>query len=227
MAGALVNAAGLERRPHLHRRHRRHRRPGRTPRKDQRCLTSPFPPAWRPTNRPPTRDGVRLLAGTRDGVTHHAFTELPDLLRPGDLLVVNTSATLPAAVRLDRLALHFSGPLPPSGSGSADDGSWLVELRLRTGGATTPYAGGCPGEWFPLPGGATLTLVDAAHAAPVAGAAEHRRRPVPAPPRRPDPVRLRGPRPAAVGVPDRLPRRGRRAAARRCRAPAARSPRNW
>ncbi len=108
---------------------------------------------------PPSRDGVRLLAGTRDGVTHHAFTDLPDLLRPGDLLVVNTSATLPAAVRLDRLALHFSGPLPPS-PGEADDGSWLVELRLRSGSSSVPYGGGCPGEWFPLPGGATLTLVD-------------------------------------------------------------------
>ncbi len=108
---------------------------------------------------PAVRDGVRLLVGARDGVTHHAFTDLPDLLRPGDLLVVNTSATLPAAVRLDRLALHFSGPLPPS-PGSADDGSWLVELRLRTGDTTTPYGGGCPGEWFPLPGGATLTLLN-------------------------------------------------------------------
>jgi S-adenosylmethionine:tRNA ribosyltransferase-isomerase len=103
---------------------------------------------------PPRRDDVRLLAATADGVTHHAFTDLPDLLRPGDLLVVNTSATLPAAVRLDRLAVHFSGPTP------ADPDCWLVELRLRTGRASEPYAGGCAGEWFPLPGGATLTLLD-------------------------------------------------------------------
>ncbi|MCW2945473.1 MAG: queuosine biosynthesis protein [Actinoallomurus sp.] len=107
---------------------------------------------------PEKRDGVRLLAATADGVTHHRFTALPDLLRPGDLLVVNTSATLPAAVRLDRLALHFSGPLPPASRDPAD-GSWLVELRLRTGEATVPYTGGRPGEWFPLPGGATLTLL--------------------------------------------------------------------
>ncbi|GAB3958185.1 S-adenosylmethionine:tRNA ribosyltransferase-isomerase [Actinoallomurus acanthiterrae] len=113
-----------------------------------------LPPTLEAHEPPPRRDAVRLLAATRDGVTHHAFTDLPDLLRPGDLLVVNTSATLPAAVRLDRMAVHFSGPMP------GDPDSWLVELRLRTGRATEPYAGGCPGEWFPLPGGATLTLLD-------------------------------------------------------------------
>jgi len=116
-----------------------------------------LPPALEAGAPPARRDAVRLLAGTPGGVTHHRFAELPDLLRPGDLLVVNTSATLPAAVRLDRLALHFSGPLPP---GSADAGdTWLVELRLREGAATVPYPGGRCGEWFPLPGGATLTLV--------------------------------------------------------------------
>jgi S-adenosylmethionine:tRNA ribosyltransferase-isomerase len=102
---------------------------------------------------PASRDGVRLLAGAPDGLAHHPFTALPELLRPGDLLVVNTSPTLPAAVRLDRLAVHFSGPVP-----HAED-TWLVELRLRHGGATSPYDGGCRNEWFPLPGGATLTLL--------------------------------------------------------------------
>lgn len=100
---------------------------------------------------PKVRDGVRLLVGRPGSVTHHRFTELPDLLRSGDLLVVNTSATLPAAIRLDRLAVHFSTPLP--------DGSWLVELRLLAGGSTQPFVGGQVGEWFPLPGGPTLTLL--------------------------------------------------------------------
>jgi S-adenosylmethionine:tRNA ribosyltransferase-isomerase len=115
-----------------------------------------LPPALEAHEPPARRDGVRLLAGTPDGVSHLPFTALPELLRPGDLLVVNTSPTLPAAVRLDRLALHFSGPLPP---GSIDSDAWLVELRLRSGDATVPYDGGCRGEWFPLPGGATLTLL--------------------------------------------------------------------
>ncbi|MFG1947570.1 S-adenosylmethionine:tRNA ribosyltransferase-isomerase [Nonomuraea sp. NPDC048826] len=99
-----------------------------------------------------SRDGVRLLvsAGDREPA-HHRFTDLPGLLAPGDLIVVNNSATLPAAVRLDRLAVHFSTARP--------DGTWLVELRRRTATASEPYPGGAPGEWLPLPGRATLRLV--------------------------------------------------------------------
>jgi S-adenosylmethionine:tRNA ribosyltransferase-isomerase len=115
------------------------------------------------------RDGVAMLVsrGAAGEISHHAFTELPSLLLPGDLLVVNTSATLPAAVRLagqqltgrvvpTGLAVHFSTPLP--------DGNWLVELREVRGGSTAPYQGGWPGwggrpgQELPLPGGAVLTL---------------------------------------------------------------------
>ncbi|RFS87115.1 S-adenosylmethionine:tRNA ribosyltransferase-isomerase [Actinomadura spongiicola] len=109
-----------------------------------------------PEARGRTRDGVRLLVSRRatGEITHHEFRDLPDLLDPGDLLVVNTSSTLPAAVRLDRISVHFSTPVP-----GADDRLWLVELRRITGKASKPYTGGCAGEWIPLPGGATLTLV--------------------------------------------------------------------
>jgi S-adenosylmethionine:tRNA ribosyltransferase-isomerase len=105
-----------------------------------------------PEARGRTRDCVRLLESTSAGIGHRRFTDLPSLLRAGDLLVVNDSATLPAAVRLDRLAVHFSTPF---GTGDL----WLVELRARTGKASLPFSGGTPGEWFPMPGGATLTLV--------------------------------------------------------------------
>ncbi len=97
------------------------------------------------------RDEVRLLVSHGDAVRHARFADLPRLLTPGDLLVVNDSATLPAAVRLDRLAVHFST--------ERDDGTWLVELRRRTERATEPYQGGKAGEWLPLPGAATLTLL--------------------------------------------------------------------
>ncbi|QKG23967.1 S-adenosylmethionine:tRNA ribosyltransferase-isomerase [Actinomadura verrucosospora] len=109
-----------------------------------------------PEARGRTRDGVRLLVGRRAAgqVSHHAFRDLPDLLDPGDLLVVNTSATLPAAVRLDRISVHFSTPLP-----GADGRDWIVELRRVSGKASLPYSGGSPGEWIPMPGGATLTLI--------------------------------------------------------------------
>jgi S-adenosylmethionine:tRNA ribosyltransferase-isomerase len=93
------------------------------------------------------RDAVRLMVSRRasGSVTHHGFGELPGLLRPGDLLVVNNSATLPAAVRVNAdLAVHFSSPRP--------DGSWLVELRFdqNVQGATP--------DSLCLPSGAVLTL---------------------------------------------------------------------
>ncbi|MGI5485234.1 S-adenosylmethionine:tRNA ribosyltransferase-isomerase [Microtetraspora malaysiensis] len=99
------------------------------------------------------RDGVRMLVSRKDTgeITHQAFRDLPGILAPGDLLAVNNSATVAAAVRLDRLAVHFSGELP--------GGEWLVELRGRTERGTVPYAGGSPGEWLPLPGQATLRLL--------------------------------------------------------------------
>ncbi|MFF9893929.1 S-adenosylmethionine:tRNA ribosyltransferase-isomerase [Streptomyces longispororuber] len=99
------------------------------------------------------RDSVRLLVSYGTEVAHHAFTELPELLRAGDLLVVNTSPTLPAAVdgRLGhaRVVVHFSTLGP--------DGRWAVELREPDGkGTTRPRAGGPPGAVVELPGGVPL-----------------------------------------------------------------------
>ncbi|KUN04134.1 queuosine biosynthesis protein [Streptomyces yokosukanensis] len=84
------------------------------------------------------RDAVRLLVSCGTRVTHHAFSELPRLLRAGDLLVVNTSPTLAAAVdgRIGhaRVVVHFST--------RGDDGRWAVELREPDGrGTTHPRAG--------------------------------------------------------------------------------------
>ena len=65
------------------------------------------------TEPPPERDRVRMLVASRAGIRHATFRDLPDLLEPGDLLVVNTSATLPAALPLEGgLRLHLSTPLP-------------------------------------------------------------------------------------------------------------------
>jgi S-adenosylmethionine:tRNA ribosyltransferase-isomerase len=112
------------------------------------ALTAREPPEARGL----TRDGVRLLVGAGEGVHHHRFSDLPTLLRPGDVLVVNTSATLPAAlpVRGRPLALHFST--------ETADGRWLVELRRHDGKASVPYPHGRAGETYPLPGGASVTL---------------------------------------------------------------------
>jgi S-adenosylmethionine:tRNA ribosyltransferase-isomerase len=85
------------------------------------------------------RDDVRLLVGRRSSgeVTHHRFRDLPGLLRAGDLLVVNDSATVPAALDVralggPELVLHVSTELP--------DGRWVLEPRRPLpGGATAPY----------------------------------------------------------------------------------------
>ena len=65
------------------------------------------------------RDQVRLLVTYRqkDGAVHGRFVDLPDYLQPGDLVVANNSATLPAALSARRadgstVALHLSTPLP-------------------------------------------------------------------------------------------------------------------
>ena len=90
------------------------------------------------------RDDVRLLASRGTAVSHHRFRELPRLLTPGDLLVVNNSATLPAA--LD--ARPDGGPpLVVHVSTARADGTWLVELRRPVEGSTAPFpAGGGPGR---------------------------------------------------------------------------------
>ena len=109
------------------------------------------PPEWRGL----ARDEVRLMAVTPNGVTAHRFWELPELLEPGDLVVVNTSATLPARVEARRadgalVPLHVSTQL--------DDGDWVVELRRPDN--TGPDLGAEPGTVLSLPGGVLLRLVD-------------------------------------------------------------------
>lgn len=76
------------------------------------------------------RDGVRMVVGYQGAMTavHHAFTDLPKVLTPRDLLVVNNSGTLPAALTGTtadgrRLALHVSSAEPDA------RGAYLVELR--------------------------------------------------------------------------------------------------
>jgi S-adenosylmethionine:tRNA ribosyltransferase-isomerase len=105
-----------------------------------------------------TRDGVRLMVSrSRAGtVTHHQFAELPSLLLPGDLLVVNTSRTLPAAVRAGDEEVHFSGQQP--------DGSWLAEFRKSSGKTSLPNEAGPSRPVITLPGGAELRVVGAASA---------------------------------------------------------------
>ena len=108
------------------------------------------PPEWRGF----ARDEVRLLAVRPDGVTSARFRELPGLLEPGDLVVVNTSATLPA--RLD--ARRSDGVLVPlHWSTTLDDGDWVVELRRPANDG--PDLGVEPGTVLELAGGVRVTLL--------------------------------------------------------------------
>jgi S-adenosylmethionine:tRNA ribosyltransferase-isomerase len=105
------------------------------------------------------RDGVRLLVSYRrkDGHFHARFSDLPSFLDPGDVLVVNDSPTLPAALRATTpeggaLALHLSTHLPGD--------LWVVEPRGTTppGHGTPPFFAGAPSR-LTLPGGGAALLL--------------------------------------------------------------------
>lgn len=106
-----------------------------------------------PESRGLDRDGVRLLVAGRKGISHASFRDLGSFLRPGDLLVVNNSATLPAAVdgtREDGRAatVHFSADL--------DGGRWIVELRKPDN--TGPFLDGSAGEEVLLAAGGRIVI---------------------------------------------------------------------
>ncbi len=111
------------------------------------------------------RDAVKLLVARPDGLTHARFADLGDHLRPSDLLVVNNSATLPAAVDGRRagqpIAVHFST--------ARAEKAWVVELRpaADASGHLTDVR---PGERVDLPGGAALVIVSSYPAPEVDGA---------------------------------------------------------
>ncbi len=101
------------------------------------------------------RDDVRLMVSdlASANITHAHFRDLPQFLRAGDLLVLNTTATLPAALRARRengeeIALHYSTSLP--------GGLAVVEPRppLPTGEGARRA-----GEGLLLPGGARARLL--------------------------------------------------------------------
>ena len=71
------------------------------------------------------RDDVRLMVSTPEGDADYSFTELPGLLEPGDLLVVNESATLPASLP----AASRLGPIILNLSTRFTDDLWLAEPR--------------------------------------------------------------------------------------------------
>lgn len=60
------------------------------------------------------RDDVKLLVTTRAGISHAHFPRLPEFLAAGDLVVLNRSATVPAALTARRpTATSCSCTSPP------------------------------------------------------------------------------------------------------------------
>jgi S-adenosylmethionine:tRNA ribosyltransferase-isomerase len=110
------------------------------------------------------RDEVRLLVARRsdDSISHHRFSDLPELLEPGDLVVINVSATIAAAIPAtrhlrpagrtrERVRVHFATRAP-----ELDDDWRVVELRSADGTNPLRLAAG---ERLTLRGGARLELV--------------------------------------------------------------------
>ena len=73
------------------------------------------------------RDEVRLLVSRVDGHVHTQFTALADYLTPGDLLVVNRSATIPASLTATSYGNPSVGTFTLNFSTNYGGGLWLVE----------------------------------------------------------------------------------------------------
>jgi len=105
-----------------------------------------------------TRDAVRLLVSDvgADTIEHARFFDLPRWLSAGDLLVVNTSGTLNAALaatdqRGEPAELHLSTRLP--------GGFWSLEVRRPGDGASRPDYAPLAGTTYALPADGRATLL--------------------------------------------------------------------
>jgi S-adenosylmethionine:tRNA ribosyltransferase-isomerase len=104
-----------------------------------------------------SRDQVRLMVSYRSGerVFHTQFRSLPDFLNPGDVVVINTSGTMNAALQARRsdgaalevrLSTHLPGDL------------WVVEVRQPEGEGARSIYRAQPGERLSLNGGGWADL---------------------------------------------------------------------
>lgn len=114
-----------------------------------------------PETRGLARDQVRLMVSrmSDDAITHARFFDFPDFIKPGDVVVVNTSATINAALDAERLdvfgkdrdcLVHLSTPL--------SDSEWVIELRKHTEDGTVSLLDADPGEQILLPARGTASL---------------------------------------------------------------------
>jgi S-adenosylmethionine:tRNA ribosyltransferase-isomerase len=130
------------------------------------ALALPAPPA---AHEPPeanglARDAVALLVAERASgkLTDTGFRAIGEHLCEGDLLVINTSATLPAAVKAtiegEAVLVHFSTPAgedPATAFDQPGPPRWAIEVRAADG---SRYPLPPLGTVLTLPGGASATL---------------------------------------------------------------------
>jgi S-adenosylmethionine:tRNA ribosyltransferase-isomerase len=110
-----------------------------------------------PEARGMTRDAVRMMVAhrTTGELVHSTFALLPAFLAEGDLVVVNTSGTIPAAITATTdagtdIAVHLSTRL--------DDGRWVVEPRRIAGHTTERWSDDDPPRELRLAPDASMTL---------------------------------------------------------------------
>ena len=112
-----------------------------------------------PEERGRGRDDVRLLVSRRSSgnIEHNRFTDLPAVLRPGDLLIFNRSATVNAALE----ATAASQPAVLHVARRLGDAQWIVELRHAEPDSlrTTPWLDARAGTEIGLRGGGRATLL--------------------------------------------------------------------
>ncbi|VAW31014.1 S-adenosylmethionine:tRNA ribosyltransferase-isomerase-like protein [hydrothermal vent metagenome] len=104
------------------------------------------------------RDQVRLMVSNygSDCIRHTQFRQIGQFLQRGDLLVINSSGTMNAALPATlsngtELLLHLSTQLPA--------GLWSVELRRPLQNSSQPYSQGKAGMVLGLPDGGSVRLL--------------------------------------------------------------------
>lgn len=105
------------------------------------------------------RDEVRLMVSdtVTNQVEYNTFKNIGDFLQAGDTLVVNTSATLKAALPI-QLANGLLGRLHLSTR--QNEKEWLVEVRQIIGNKTQRYQQVNHGDIFDLPDGGQAQIIE-------------------------------------------------------------------
>ncbi|UCG25756.1 MAG: S-adenosylmethionine:tRNA ribosyltransferase-isomerase [Chloroflexota bacterium] len=124
-------------------------------RPEELAATRPAEPSGR------ARDAGRLLVSDSRGHRHGRFANLADFLEPGDLLVINRSATLPASLPAKSYSpdRRSSEPFTLNLSTNYGAGLWLAEPRISHS-LPGPVPGLSAGDTFEV-AGVKATLIAA------------------------------------------------------------------